>query len=128
MRRNALLVVLLALSPFLMAESCDDWLSSDHPSTLFAGGNFQAVQLASGGFWRITFDDNSTGASSVRIRIVKNGVEFDRVTIRPGGGWEEDVGQSEVIDEIWTAHQQLLDDRGNPLLPEEQIYPLVLRP
>ena len=128
MRRYALLMVLLALSPFLMAESCDDWYSSDHPSTTFAGGSFQAVQLANGGFWRITFDDDSTGASSVRIRIVKNGVEFDRVTRRLGGHWEEDVGQGEVLDEIWTAHQQLLDDRGNSLLPEEQVYPLVERP
>ena len=128
MRQTAYLVVLLALSPFLMAESCSDWFSSDHPSTLFAGGSFQAVQLANGGLWRITFRDASTGATSVRIRIIKNGVEFDRTTARLGGGWEEDVGQGEVLDEIWTAQQQLLDDRGNPLLDEEQPYPLVIRP
>lgn len=129
MQRTALLVVLLALSPFLMAESCDDWFSSDHPSTLFAGGSFEAVQLASGAIWRITFRDESSGSfSSVRVRIDKDGQLFKRLTLREGGVDFWDVGPGEVLDHDWRASQNLLDDRGNPLLPEDQPYTLQVRP
>jgi len=128
MRRYALLMVLLALSPFLLAESCEDWFSSDHPSTIFPGGSFEAIQLAVGGLHRITFRDDSIGASSVRLVITKDGRDFHRETIRLGGGWETDVGVSEILGVVWIARQNLLDDRGNPLLAEDKAYPLEVRP